>query len=142
MPGAGERHRIVVLRDMTASIQAHQHMDFLTQHDLLTRRPTALTTNYWKIASQARTASNPDMAVLESGPGPVPGGKRSLNHRAGHAAVRDGAAPAQNALCVRTSDVVPHRQRRLLWSLLARQPQSAGGRGPGPCSFGQRRAFI
>lgn len=32
-------YRIVVLRDMTASIQAHQRMDFLTQHDLLTRLP-------------------------------------------------------------------------------------------------------
>ena len=46
MPGGKDRHRIVLLRDLTASLQTQQRMDYLTQHDLLTHLPNRARLNH------------------------------------------------------------------------------------------------
>lgn len=105
MPGAENDYRIVVLRDMTASIQAHQRMDFLAQHDLLTRLPNRAHLNQLleKSLQQARTQQS-RMAVLSLDLDQFQAVNDSLNHRAGDMLLCEMAQRLRNAL--RPQDVV------------------------------------
>ena len=105
MPDTDSEYRIVVLRDMTASIQAHQRMDFLTQHDLLTRLPNRAHLNQLldKTLHQTRTQQS-RMAVLSLDVDQFQSVNDSLSHRAGDLLLCEMAQRLRNAL--RPQDVV------------------------------------
>lgn len=84
MPGTNRDYRIVALRDMTASIQAKQRMDFLAQHDLLTRLPNRARLNYLLTQAIAQAANQQSrLAVLCVDLDQFKAVNDSLNHRAG-----------------------------------------------------------
>ncbi|RGE45804.1 EAL domain-containing protein [Comamonas testosteroni] len=105
MPGMDNEYRIVALRDMTASIQAGQRMDFLTQHDLLTRLPNRAHLNQLleKALHQAHTRQS-RIAVMSLDLDQFKAVNDSLSHRAGDLLLCEMAQRLCKAL--RPQDVV------------------------------------
>lgn len=84
MPGPDKQFRIVLLRDLTASRQAQEHMDFLAQHDLLTRLPNrARLHQLMKIALSQATARQERLAILSIDIDHFKAVNDSLSHHAG-----------------------------------------------------------
>ena len=105
MPGEKDRHRIVLLRDLTANLQTRQRMDYLTQHDLLTRLPNRSHLNQLlqKSSQQAR-AQQSRIAVLSLDLDQFKAVNDSLSHHAGDLLLSEMAQRLRNAL--RPSEVV------------------------------------
>ena len=105
MPGVNDDYRIVLLRDMTASIQTSQRLDYLTQHDLLTRLPNRSHLNQLlqKSLQQARTQQS-RIAVLSLDLDQFKAVNDSLSHHAGDLLLSEMAQRLRNAL--RPSEVV------------------------------------
>ena len=105
MPGTDDEYRIVLLRDMTAHIQASQRMDYLAQHDLLTRLPNRSHLNQLleKSLTQARS-QQARVAVLSLDLDQFKAVNDSLSHRAGDLLLCELAQRLRKAL--RPQDVV------------------------------------
>lgn len=99
MPGEGDEYRIVLLRDMTANIQARQHIDYLAQHDQLTHLPNRshLSQLLEKTLTQARSQQT-RVAVLSLDLDQFKAVNDSLNHRAGDLLLCELAQRLRNAL--------------------------------------------
>ena len=99
MPGANDEYRIVVVRDMTASIQARQHMDFLARHDPLTRLPNRAHLNRQLGEALAQSLTQRTrLAVLSLDLDQFQAVNDSLNHRAGDLLLCEMAQRLRNAL--------------------------------------------
>lgn len=84
MPGAERDSRIVLLRDLTASRQVQEHMDFLAQHDLLTRLPNRARLNQlMKNALAQATVRQERLAILSIDIDHFKAVNDSLSHHAG-----------------------------------------------------------
>ncbi|MDR0214360.1 MAG: EAL domain-containing protein [Comamonas sp.] len=99
MPGEGNEYRIVLLRDITANIQARQHLDYLAQHDLLTSLPnrshlSLLLEESLTLARSQQTR----VAVLSLDLDQFKAVNDSLSHRAGDLLLCEVAQRLRNAL--------------------------------------------
>ena len=105
MPGTDGNFRIVLLRDLTANRQAQEHMDFLAQHDLLTRLPNrARLHQLMKDALFQAAARRESLAILSVDIDHFKAVNDSLSHHAGDLLLCEVARRLRST--VRPQDVV------------------------------------
>ena len=105
MPHEKDEYRIVVIRDMTARLQAQERMDFLSHHDLLTRLPNRARLNQLMTQALAQAEAQPaKLSVLSIDLDQFKAVNDSLSHHAGDMLLCEIAKRLRSN--VRTHDLV------------------------------------
>jgi diguanylate cyclase (GGDEF)-like protein/PAS domain S-box-containing protein len=105
MPGTDRNARIVLLRDLTANRQAQEHMDFLAQHDPLTRLPNRARLHQLMTDALSQAfAQRESLAILSVDIDHFKAVNDSLSHHAGDLLLCEMAQRLRST--VRPQDVV------------------------------------